>query len=149
MTLNLSNIPWWAAVIVALIASGGTYMAVIRKSNDEVQRTMVTQAVARQQQLDERQEKMMNDLSMEIGRLKDDQLIVRKELSEERAANRVLNESMETLKDKNEQLTVTNLELVRQVKELTATNLELVKQIKELQMSLAKFESSQNNEKVN
>jgi len=61
----------------------------------------------------------------------------------------VLNESMETLKDKNEQLTVTNLELVRQVKELTATNLELVKQIKELQMSLAKFESSQNNEKVN
>jgi chromosome segregation ATPase len=135
MTVNLdkfleSGMPWWVGLIVIVIVVIATafltFLGTRLSSKDKVQTTLVEQTVARQKTLDERQLKMMDDFQEEIARLKDEILLVRKELNQERDRNGTLERKMQELQEENRLLKGENTELKSQVEALK-------KELKELQ----------------
>jgi len=114
----LSVMPWWAGLIAVVITGVGSHFATRMTSKDRVQANLVTQTVKRQEQLDERQNQMMDDLTGEITRLRDELLLVRQELNTERHHARLLSTEMECLKEENRKLNKENVRLQEQVSKL-------------------------------
>lgn len=139
MTFDLSNVPWWVTLIVVFVSCIGSYAVARKKAEAGVQKTMLTQTVTRQQQLDERQDKMMDDLDAEIKSLKEEQLILRKEILEERATNRQLTRMVNLISDENKQLKLGMDKLTEENKQLTLGMEKLTEENEQLRIGMRKL----------
>lgn len=110
--LTLNSMPWWVGIVAAIVSGLCGYFTTrmtsksrVQSEKDKVQAKaqseLVTQTVERQRQLDERQDKMMDDFCTDIDRLRDELLLVRKELNAERSHSRALSVEMESIKTEN------------------------------------------------
>lgn len=115
---NSNEIPWWVGLILVILSSLGGAIATRLTAKDKAQATLVNQTVERQKQLDERQNQMMDDLSADIDRLRDELSLVQKDLLEERRHNRSLSAEMEEIKKENVKLREENNSLKLQIEDL-------------------------------
>lgn len=138
MNIDLSNVPWWVTLIAILASCLGSLAVARSRASAAVQKTLVTQTVNRQQQLDERQDQIMDDLNDQIKLLRQDQLMLRQELIEERLSGKELRNMVRSLSEENEKLTVKVEELTEKNKQLTE-NMDILSEenkqlIKEMQI---------------
>lgn len=153
---DLTKLPDWLNVLAVVLTSVVSFLAARYTSKDKVQSQIVKQTVTRQQQLDERQNSMMDSLLDDIRRLRDELNMVREDLRVERergtqmgdeldslrAANMVLVEELGRVKEDNSNLS-NELEKVKDVNRLLQEeNTELKKQIELLKVVQERISNS-------
>lgn len=114
----MSSVPWWATIIGMSITAIGGYMTNKTSSKDKMKADMLQQTVIRQQQLDDRCQKMMDALDKELRICKKDITKLRDDLDKERDKYTALYADMEDIKIENLRLTEENKQLKSQVNDL-------------------------------
>lgn len=110
--------PWYVSAFFLLLIIVLSFLVRRLKSRDTTQSQFIEQAVKRQNALDERQEKMMDDLQEEIDRLRNEMVMLRQELNTERKRNLTMEVEMKGLREANDALSKENVQLKRLVEEL-------------------------------
>ena len=112
--LDFNKIPWYIGVILVI----GTVIVTRLTSKDKVDSNLITQTVRRQEQLDKRQSKMMDDMQEELGRFREELIGVRKELTTERGTSLELSKKISYLEQENRELKRENDELKKLIRDL-------------------------------
>jgi uncharacterized coiled-coil DUF342 family protein len=129
--IEFSQMPWWVTVTGMVLSAIISFIATRLSSKDKLQASLVEQTVSRQQQLDKRQQKMMDDQQAEIGRLRDEILLIRK--------------AQEHAQSKNVELTAKTLHMENEIADLRQENEALRKENTELKAQLLELKSKIDN----
>lgn len=117
--MNLSALPWYATVAIAIFSSLLTFFSARLTSKDKKESDLLAQTMQRQTQLDEVQAKMLDDFKSDYGRLRDELALVRQEQFEEKKKNNDLERKVDKLTEENAELRQENRRLNSLVENLT------------------------------
>lgn len=115
---KFTEMPWYVAVIMMIFTAILSFVTTRMTSKDKVQRDLISQTVHRQQQLDERTTKLIDELQEEISTLRRELVLTREEMNEERKRNTSLESKMSELQKENKDLRHENAVLKELVNEL-------------------------------
>ena len=128
-----------SGLIVAafLVTNLFTFLTARGTSKDKNKTDLLATTITRQNTLDERQQKMMDDLQEEINRVKSDMMVIKSEADKQQKRNDVLSQKYSNLLENNHSLQTLVLqlrqeknELSEQVKDLIEKNTGLVEQVR-------------------